>query len=326
MLTKRFGSLRSQSKKGVVSAAVATVTILIFVLIVRTVQSQSDLYPPPKYFGSRSYSFTIDSVNTVDENDRLVYYIVRFTNDSTNSEYEVLGSIAPDQPPLFCAENALFCVEYDSTCTHFIVVPVETLELQDTVLSLCISTIYWIPGRLGYQFRLQDSILTFEENSPDPSVRRRSLICRIKPGRTCDTVAIIEDTRYPAISDDGTEVFLLTMTDFPNADSTASDSTHFSMSIYDLVADSLIVPFPSDWQVVDLSRTNRNSPLFYVRIDSNRVSSDVWVVKDSEHFQVTQLDSDEYAGDFIIEGDSLICQAYKSGRPRRYRRVTVELK
>lgn len=324
MLTKRFGSLWSSNRRGGVCAAVAVVAVLAIVFLARTAQGQNNLAPPPKFRDSPLYSFTLDTVNLANENDRLVYYLVRFSNDQSPREYEVIGSIAPCRPPSFCASDALLYVEIDSTCDHLIVVPMETPEVHDTVLSLCYSTIYWLPSRRWYRFRRLDSTLAFMESSPDPTITTRVLICKVKPGRSCDTIAVIEGAEAPVMSDDGTEVFLDTETLFYNEDSTSMDSVHYSVFLYDLLIDSLIQPFPSEWDIVTVWRPDRTSPLFYTRVDSNGLGSDVWMLKDGCHLQITRLGHDEYAGEFYIEGDSLICQAYR-GWPRRYRRVAVGL-
>lgn len=307
-----------------VFGAIAITAICCVACFADSDSTHSSFLPPTRYRNVPLYSFTLDSANYTNENDRIIYHLLRFDSEELDSDYEVIGSVAPSYPPNFCSEDALLCVELDSTCDHFIVVPLTEPEVHDTVLSLCFSPDYWFPSRRHFEFRRLDSTLVFAEGSPKPSVKLRSLICRVKPGRTCDTVAIIENTRLPDISDDGTEVFLFSETDFPNADSTAMDSSHFSVSIYDLVDDSLILPFPADWQVVNVSRPNRESPLFYVRVDSSHMGSNVWMVRDSTHIQLTRLMPDEYAGYFMIKGDSLICNAYK-GWPRQYRRVAVGL-
>lgn len=314
-----------KSRLLVIVGAIAFTAVCCVACFADSNSGHANLYSPARFIKSPMYSYTMDSVNMTNENDRLVYYLVKFDSEALASDYEIIGSVAPSIPPNFCSEDAILCVEIDSTCDHLIVVPLTEPDVRDTVLSLCFSTIFWLPSRRHFEFRRLDSTLVFAEGSPKPSVKLQVVICRVKPDRQCDTVAVIENTQLPVISDDGTEVFLFSETGFHNADSTAMDSVHLSVSVYDLVDDSLILPFPADWQVVRVFRPNRESPLFYIRVDSGRVSSNIWMVRDSTHVQLTGFMPGEYAGDFLIRDDSLICDAYKSGRPRQYRRVVVGL-
>ncbi len=107
-----------KSRLFVIAGAIAITAVCCVACFADSDSTHSSFLPPIRYRNIPLYSFTLDSANYTNENDRIVYHLLRFDSEELDSGYEVIGSVAPSYPPNFCSEDALLCVDLAGEGRH----------------------------------------------------------------------------------------------------------------------------------------------------------------------------------------------------------------
>jgi len=169
-----------------------------------------------------------------------------------------------------------------------------------------------------YFFRCSDSLFAYVLHVPCGDVVNdwRFVIGTVTSDGAVDTVALLKGVTNCRLSPDGTEVFLCT---FQN---TGHDSKfRLGTGIYDLLADSLLMPLDGSFNTISAYRLSRDLPLYFVK-DHPDLGTNVWSwdMEQGER-QVTHFRRPEIVRRVTLTADSLICFVAEQGTATKEERV-----
>ena len=267
--------------------------------------SKSQIAAPGRFPSAPEYGATTLSEPTFDSLGRFQQYLVHFVDPREDSAYEIVDSFLSGYAPVVCDSSALAFMDRDTSCLSLITMEMQSPRKRCTVTKLC-----HLLGQAGviesFRYRRSDSLLIFSERRFDQP-RERTTIATVKGDGSLDTVDQLDQFRDPVLSQDGTEVLLITSVPGPDGSSKVP-----GIGVYDLSSRLLTRPIPSNFGVFDARKLVKNGPLFYVRVDSSG-GSNVWCYDQAtgEH-QISFLSHPEFARRITLTPDTLQYQVLKS--------------
>ncbi len=296
-------------------AGVFTIVLVVLVgIVLAAVTAAADTGGSPgnvrpyKLAGIPDYGMAVRFLEVHREGFETLWYLVRFADKQNTDEYEIVDSVLGRLSPQVCGSSELAYISERDKALALVTIDLSEANARDTVVA-------WdfpgIPASLLALFRYKrdDSLLIFTLNeSTGHTCPWQTYLTRIVDLSTLDTIVHLDGYQNPVLSPDGTEVFLQRVYD---ADGTRD--WRFDIAIYDLLADSIIAPVESPYDVCFPFRADRLVPLYYVKVDSlGGINVWRWSVGTGEQ-QVSQFELPQRVSGYRLGDDKLVCHVTLQG-------------
>ncbi len=256
-------------------------------------------FPPSSIDGIDGYGYVVTGWT---EDNRMHTQLVKLPQDTTSDDYIVLDSFTMRYTIRRCAEETICFVTEDDSCFYFVTIGPLPNTRRDTVVSCHKPDTGYFSFTAGF-FALRDSLFSYQLHvmAEIPGEHEQCFIGRIGEDGLADTVALLVGAVGGYLSVDSTEIYVNVSSD-PNHGNWPREN----IGIYDLIADSLLVPLDGDYYNWGPYRVSRDEPLYFLRKTAERICN-VWRWdEESGEEQLTFLHYPKDVKGYELTEDSLI--------------------